>query len=61
MLFKIFIASWTRNLVEISIFLLYHAGAPYGVRPARPRSYLDFEKLIAAAAAAARRRVRGLI
>ena len=28
---------WKRLLVQYS-------GAPYGVRPARPRSYLDFEK-----------------
>ena len=37
------------------------AGAPYGVRPTRPRSYLDFEKQNAAAATAARRHYRGLI
>ena len=26
------------------ISILAGSGAPYGVRPARPRSYLDFEK-----------------
>ena len=36
------------------------SGAPYGVRPARPMSYLDFEKQKAAAAVAARRHYRGL-
>ena len=36
-------------------------GAPYVVRPARPRSYLDFEKIEAAAAAAERRHYKGLI
>ena len=35
-------------------------GAPYGVRLARPRSYLDFEKQKAAAATAAGRHYRGL-
>ena len=34
--------------------------APYPVRPARRRPYLDFEKEKAAAAAAARRHYRGL-
>ena len=34
--------------------------APYPVRPARPRPYLDFEKEKVAAAAAARRHYRGL-
>ena len=36
------------------------AGAPYVVRPARPRSYLDFEKEKAVAAVAVRRHYRGL-
>ena len=35
----------------------HKSGAPYVVRPARPRSYLDFEK---SKAAAARRHYRGL-
>ena len=26
------------------IMYVENSGAPYGVRPARPRSYLDFEK-----------------
>ena len=42
------------------MFTLQYTGAPYGVRPVRPRSYLDFEKLKAAAAAAARHHYRGL-
>ena len=32
------------------LFYGYLAGAPYPVRPARPRPYLDFEKEKAAAA-----------
>ena len=36
------------------------AAAPYPVRPARPRPYLDFEKEKVAAAAAARRHYRDL-
>ena len=38
----------------------YGSAAPYPVRPARPRPYLDFEKYKAAAAAAARCNYRGL-
>ena len=38
----------------------YRAGAAYVVKPARPRSYLDFEKQNAAAAVAACRHYRGL-
>ena len=41
--------------------LCIQSGAPYGVTPARPRSYLDFEKQNAAAAAAACCHYRGLI
>ena len=37
---------------------LHGSAAPYPVRPARPRPYLDFEKQKAAAAAAARRHQR---
>ena len=37
------------------------SGALYGVRLARPRSYLDFEKSKAVATPAARRHYRGLI
>ena len=39
---------------------ILHAAAPYPVRPARPRPYLDFEKEKVAAAAVARRHYRGL-
>ena len=44
-----------------AIAAVVNPGAPYGVRPVRPRSYLDFEKLKVAAAAAARHHYRGLI
>ena len=42
--------------------MLSYPAAPYLVRPARPRPYLDFdkEKAAAAAAAAVRRHYRGL-
>ena len=42
------------------VFIIFYAGAPYVVRPAKPKSYLDFEKEKAAVAAAARRHYRNL-
>ena len=45
---------------KIFTSLLAYAGAPYVVRLARPRSYLDFEKKKTAAAEAARRHYRDL-
>ena len=51
---------WSMNCLPTVRACLY-AGAPYVLRPARPRSYLDFEKKKAVAAAAARRHYRGLI
>ena len=32
------------SILEVESLLPFSAGAPYGVRPARPGSYLDFEK-----------------
>ena len=63
--FSVYVFNSLLKKIELSVWLFgTSTGAPYGIRLARPGSYLDFEKekvAVAVAAAAARRLYRGLI